>query len=212
VIDSGGQGEAGMAPDRIEMPPISLIVARSVPQRIIGCDNRLPWRLPSDLKRFRALTTGRAILMGRKTFESIGRPLPNRENIVLSRTPGENAAGLFWAGTRESAILLADRLTVAAGKETFFVIGGDKVYRSFFEDGLVDRIYLTEVLTGPFQGGAAFFPYDLDPAEWKIVGEEKPDRGPGDEFEFRFVTCERRVRRVRTRDSADFLPDGITRV
>lgn len=198
-----------MAPDRVAMPSISLIVARSVPQKIIGCDNSLPWRLPSDLKRFRALTTGHAIVMGRRTFESIGRPLPNRDNIVLSRAPGENAPGLFWAATRESAMLLADRLTVAAGKETFFVIGGDKVYRSFFEDGLVDRIYLTEVLTGPLEGGTAFFPYDLDRADWRIVGEEKPERAAGDEFAFRFVTYERCVPRVRTRDSAELPPDDV---
>jgi len=104
---------------------------------VIGRDGGLPWRLPHDLKRFKSLTLGHALLMGRRTQQSIGRPLPGRRNFVLSRDPGWRAPGCETVACPEAALALTDP------SQTLFVIGGAEVYRACW--GLVGRVELTEV-------------------------------------------------------------------
>src|SRR4051794_12023187 len=104
--------------------PLSLIAAVAE-NRCIGTENKLPWHLPEDLKRFRAITRGHPVIMGRKTFESIGRPLPQRQNIVISRDPHYSAGGVETATSLERAIEKAK----AQNPQQIFVIGGAEIYR-----------------------------------------------------------------------------------
>ncbi len=117
---------------------ISLIVAMAA-NRCIGRDGRLPWQLPEDLQRFKQLTMGHSLLMGRKTFESIGRPLPGRTSYVLSRTPGFSIQGCRVVSDLEHAIDAAER----AGENELFICGGEDVYRQALP--LCERIYLTQL-------------------------------------------------------------------
>ncbi len=116
---------------------LSIIVAMTE-DRVIGKDNRLPWRLPEDLKRFKKITMGHPIIMGRKTFDSLGRPLPGRTNIVLTRNPGFKHAGVHVARSLEDAVHFAE--TQEGGDEQF-VIGGETIYRVALP--LAKRLYLT---------------------------------------------------------------------
>ncbi len=130
-------------------------------QRVIGVDNQLPWRLSADLKHFKALTMGKPIVMGRKTWESIGRPLPGRANIVVSRQPGFVAEGAEVCTDLDMALDCARAAAVRDGVDELFIIGGETLYRQSLEQ--VDRIYLTEVdLT---VAGDAYYPR-LAPADW----------------------------------------------
>ena len=139
---------------RISLPSISYVVARSWPDSIIGRNNELPWHLRTDLQRFKAITLSHPIIMGKKTHLSIGRALPGRVNIVLSRASEFSLNSNFWqhdetmllfAENRESALFFADVISIATGKTDFFVIGGGEMYR-IFED-LFNKVYLTEVMT-----------------------------------------------------------------
>jgi len=124
------------------------IIAAIASNRVIGRNGGLPWHLPADLRRFREITAGHAVIMGRKTFESIGRPLPDRVNIVISRQSGYGADGIVVAGSLQAAIALA------AGEDEVFICGGGEIYQKALS--LADRIYLT-VLDQPFDG-TVFFP------------------------------------------------------
>lgn len=126
---------------------ISIIVAMAK-NRVIGNQGQLPWYLPTDLRRFRQLTMGHPLLMGRQTFEAIGRPLPGRRTIVLSRNPAYQAAGCELAGDLNTALLMA------RGAEELFVCGGAQIYRQVLP--LAERIYLTELAVAV--EGDAFFP------------------------------------------------------
>src|SRR5208283_5180300 len=136
---------AGMA-SRVRLPSISLIVARSYPGNVIGYQNKLPWHIKSDLKRFKSITSGHVIIMGRSTFDSIGRVLPERTNIVMSATPrpsigpsfqADETTQLFWTNRREDALFLADVISIWRKVDDIFVIGGEKMYTLF--DDLVNR-------------------------------------------------------------------------
>ena len=124
---------------------ISIIVAMAK-NRVIGNQGQLPWHLPTDLRRFRQLTMGHPLLMGRRTFEAIGRPLPGRRTIVLSRNPGYEAAGCDLADDLNAALLMA------RGADELFICGGAQIYRQTLP--LAERIYLTELATAV----DAFFP------------------------------------------------------
>jgi len=136
---------------------VSLIVAAAA-NNVIGHAGKLPWRLPEDLRRFRALTMGKPIIMGRLTHESIGRALPGRRNIVISRQSGYRAAGCEVVATPAAA------LDLAAGADEVMVIGGGRIYQQMLP--LADRIYLTRVQAEP--EGDAYFPV-LDDARWQII-------------------------------------------
>lgn len=127
---------------------VSAVVAVSE-NGVIGKDNQLPWRLPSDLKFFKQLTTGHVVIMGRKTFESIGKPLPNRRNLVISRNPDYPAEGV------EVFTSLVAALKACLGEDEVFVIGGATIYEKAFDLDLVDRIYMT-IVHGEFEGDAHF--------------------------------------------------------
>lgn len=152
----------------MDRPRLSLLaaVARN---GVIGRDNALPWRLPEDLRRFRALTLGHPVIMGRKTFDSIlaanGRPLPGRENIVVTRSPGYAAAGCRVVHSIAEAI-------AAASEAEAFVIGGAEIYALALP--LAQRLYLTEI-DADFEGDAVFPSYDR--REWRELTRD-PRIGP----------------------------------
>lgn len=120
---------------------------------VIGTDAGLPWHLPRDMKHFRAVTLGKPIILGRKTLEQIGRPLPDRVNIVLTRRPGFAAAGVRVVGSAAEAVEVAAREAERLGADEAVVIGGGEVYREFLPRA--DRLYLT-VVDGEFEGTTTF--------------------------------------------------------
>ena len=145
---------------------------------VIGVDGELPWRLPPDLRHFKELTTGHVVVMGRKTFESIGRPLPNRTNVVVTRQPSYAAEGAVVVGSLDDALVEA---ALHAGD--VMVIGGGEIYSSALD--LADVVELTEVHLSP--EGDAFFP-SLDPATWREVSRESHEH---EDIGFDFVRLER---------------------
>lgn len=157
---------------------IHLIVATDQAHGI-GIDNRLPWRLPEDLQYFKRTTSGHTILMGRKTYESIGRPLPQRRNIVISRNPAWQAEGV------EVAHSLQQALELAATEEKVFVIGGAQVYQQALP--LADFILQTKIAKN--FACDAFFPA-LDPQLWQEVARETHYSKEND-CPFEFVTLQR---------------------
>ncbi|HEY0331921.1 MAG TPA: dihydrofolate reductase [Rhodopseudomonas sp.] len=194
------------------MPSISFVVARSWPSHIIGCDNKLPWHLRSDLQRFRKITLGHVVLMGRNTFDSIGRPLPGRVNIILSKRPANDQesniwnrsdTSLIWSRSREDAMYLADILSLAAGLKEFFVIGGEQMYELFAELG--NRIHLTEVFTQlPREAGDSHFDQEFDGRKWRATQEEEIPAGPNDEYPSRYTIYDRRIKTVRYVELEDY--------
>jgi dihydrofolate reductase len=203
-------------PSRVKMPSLSFIVARSSPGHIIGCENKLPWHLRSDLARFKRITLGHVIIMGRKTHASIGRVLPGRITIVLSRRPdvarentvwGLQETSLLWAGNRENALFLADFLTIGKEKLDFFVIGGAEIFEMFSD--LFNKVYLTEVLA-TVQGDTTFeteFKYPF----WQKISEENLSQSATDEYPSRFAIYEKRDKHTRYRKFPDFLTDATAR-
>lgn len=141
--------------------PQVILIAAVARNLAIGLDNQLLWRLPGDLKRFKALTMGHPILMGRKTFESLGRPLPGRRNVVVSRNPNWQSAGAEVFASLEGA------LAACVGVEKVFVIGGAEIYRQALP--LTDVLDLTEVNDAP--AGDVFFPERIS-GEWLEVSRE----------------------------------------
>nr|WP_246670459.1 dihydrofolate reductase [Agrobacterium tumefaciens] len=183
------------------MPSAVSVVARSYPDRIIGIENRLPWRLGTDLKNFKALTLDHAIIMGRKTFESLGRPLPRRINIVLSRDHVPDTENVKWAQNPETALLLADFYSICMCKKQFFVIGGENIYGIF--DKYINKIFLTDVNTGSINGDAKF-DYDFDPAEWIFKYEKEFPESEVDDYSFRISYLVRRRHEHRQRFIEEF--------
>jgi dihydrofolate reductase len=159
---------------------ISLIVAMSQ-TRVIGKDNALPWRIPADLKHFKALTLGKPVIMGRKTFESIGKPLPERTNIVVSRS-GFRATGVITAVSLPQALDIAH----THGEEAM-VIGGAEIYRQALP--MADCLYLTEVHADI--GGDAIFP-EINPQVWCEVSREHHDDDTSAQFPYSFVTLKKK--------------------
>jgi len=159
-------------------PRISVIAALAR-NRVIGIENRLPWRLPEDLAHFKALTLNHPILMGRKTFESLGRPLPGRTNIVITRNPDYRPEGCLVADSIPAALALC-----ADADEAFF-IGGAELYAQVIP--LADRLYLTEVDIDA--EGDAWFP-DYDRSAFREASRESHTGEKGDALAFDFVVYE----------------------
>ncbi|MDI9473269.1 MAG: dihydrofolate reductase, partial [Bacillota bacterium] len=147
---------------------------------IIGKENGLLWHLPNDLKHFRKITEGHTIIMGRKTFESIGRVLPNRRHIVLTRSSDFQVEGVEKASSIEEVLKLVEN------EEEAFVIGGGEIYRQFLP--LVQRIYMTEVDIE--KDADVFFPA-IDSLEWKVVEEEPGVLDERNTIPHRFLILER---------------------
>jgi len=165
---------------RLALPRIALIaaVARN---GVIGVDNHLPWRLPEDMKRFRDLTTGHSVVMGRRTWESIGKPLPARQNMVVTHTPPRSVPGVEFARSLDEALERATR------PEPVFIIGGEALYREALPRA--ELLYLTEIV-GDFQGDARF--PDFDRALWRETSRTEHGAldAPG-ALTYHFVTYER---------------------
>ncbi len=166
--------------------PIVLIAAIA-DNGVIGDDNRLIWRLKTDLRHFRSLTLGRPVLMGRKTFLSIGKPLPGRETIVLTRDPDFLAEGVHVAHSLDEALSMGERLGLRMGADSVTVAGGADVYRQALP--LVDRLELTLVHATP--DGDALFP-EWDHCAFVAKQRESHPRSPEDEHPFTFATFSRR--------------------
>lgn len=188
----------------VDLPSIAYVVARSTPAHVIGCDNKVPWKLKTDLRRFREITSGHVIVMGRKTHESIGRTLPNRINIVISRRKGNSSEDLLWANGRESALFFADHFSISLNKKTIFVIGGEEVYKIF--EPLFNKIYLTEV-HAPNVPGDAFFPYKFDLRKWTTIEKVFVPKSEDDEFDSDYMIFERRTKSVRQVELWRFLKE-----
>jgi dihydrofolate reductase len=158
---------------------ISLIVAMGE-NRVIGVDNRMPWHLSSDLQRFRRITLGKPILMGRRTHQSIGRPLPGRQNIVLTSDADFAAAGCDVVHS------VADALTAAGDAPELMVIGGAVLYREFLPRA--DRLYLT--LIHRSFAGETFFP-EIDWAEWREIKRQDVNDDARSGLRYSFIDYER---------------------
>ncbi|MCY1280236.1 Dihydrofolate reductase type 3 [compost metagenome] len=143
--------------------PLAMIAALAE-NRVIGIDNRLPWHLPADLKHFKALTLGKPIIMGRKTWDSLGRPLPGRLNLVVSRQAGLQLDGAEVFASLDAALARADAWARAEDAEELMLIGGAQLYAEALP--LAQRLYLTRVALSP--AGDAHFP-ELPPSDWYLA-------------------------------------------
>ena len=143
--------------------PLSLIAALAQ-NRVIGVDNSMPWHLPGDFKFFKATTLGKPIIMGRKTWDSLGRPLPGRLNIVVSRQTGLVLEGAEVYPSLEAAVARAEEWALEQGASELMLIGGAQLYSQGLEQA--DRLYLTRVALSP--EGDAWFP-EFDEQQWKRV-------------------------------------------
>lgn len=161
---------------------ISFIVAKST-NNVIGVNNKLPWHLKDDLQHFKKLTMGHHILMGRKTFESIGKPLPGRMSLVVSSEPRPNQDSVFWFTSIFRAIKQAER----NGETELFIIGGEKVFKAALS--LADRIYLTEVKSDV--QGDAFFP-QLSMKNWKKISEQEYQKNAENDHDFTVTILDRK--------------------
>lgn len=158
---------------------VSIIVA-AASNGVIGFKNELLWHLPDDFKRFKEITSGHPIIMGRKTFESLGRPLPRRLNIVITRNPDDyHPEGVEVADSLEFAVRLAGSAT---GYEEIFIIGGGEIYRQSFP--IVTKIYLTQVHAQP--EGDTFFVIP-DPDNWKVVSSVSHDADERHQYAFDYI-------------------------
>ncbi len=161
------------------MPLISIIAAVAE-NRAIGIHNRLPWHLPADLKYFRNKTLGHHVIMGRKNYQSIGKPLPQRTNIVVSRDPGFDAPGCVVVNSIDAA------LAAAHGDPEVFIIGGAGIYAQSLP--FADRLYLTLVHYS-FEGDT-YFP-ELEWAQWKEISKEFHEPDERNPYPYSFVVLDR---------------------
>jgi dihydrofolate reductase len=160
--------------------PRICIIAAMAANRVIGRNNTLPWHLPADLKRFRALTLGHPVVMGRKTYESIGKPLPGRRNLVITRNRDFSAPGCELVASLDAA------LAACRGASEIFIIGGAELYRESL--ARAQRLELTEIHAA-FEGDATF--PEFARAQWRETLRERHHGEPGIPFGYDFVRYER---------------------
>jgi dihydrofolate reductase len=170
----------------IARPQIVLIVAVAE-NGVIGRDNAIPWRLKSDMQRFRALTLTKPVVMGRKTFESLRRPLPGRTNIVITRDPAYRAPGAIVTSSFENACAVALGDALRRSATDIMMLGGVDVFARSLQ--IADRLEITEVHARP--EGDTRFPA-IDPAQWEEVSRIGNSAGPDDSAGFSYVTYRRR--------------------
>ena len=164
---------------------IALVVAVA-DNGVIGRQGGLAWRLSSDLKFFRKVTMNKPLIMGRKTFESIGKPLDGRDNIVITRNSAFEAPGILVAANLEDALELAREKARMRGADEISIIGGAQIYALALPRA--DRIYLTRIHASP--DGDIFFP-QIDKAQWREVSRERHAAGPKDSADYSFIMLER---------------------
>ncbi|MCX8019158.1 MAG: type 3 dihydrofolate reductase [Chitinophagaceae bacterium] len=160
---------------------ISLVVA-AAHNNVIGINGKIPWRLPNDMKHFKNITWGLPLIMGRKTFESLGRPLPGRKNIILSRTPHHSHENALFVKTVKDALFVAAQTDA----REVMIIGGGEIYKLFFNKA--KRIYLTRVDDSP--KGDTYFPA-LSPKSWKLVHQQNHEADDKNPFNHSFQVWER---------------------
>ncbi len=158
-----------LAPMKTTHLPLAMIAALAR-NGVIGLDNQMPWHLPADLKHFKAKTLGKPIIMGRKTWDSLGRPLPGRLNLVISRQPNLQLEGAEVFASLEDALVRADEWARQQGVDELMLIGGAQLYAQALP--LAERLYLTRIELEP--QGDAFFP-DRVAAEWTLTEREEHD-------------------------------------
>jgi dihydrofolate reductase len=163
-----------------------VLVVAVAENNVIGRNGALPWHLKSELGHFRRLTLNHPVLMGRNTYLSIGKPLKDRTNIVLTRKAGEAAPGLIWAGSLEEGLALARVDAEQRGVGEIMVIGGNDVFARTLP--IADRLEFTRVHASP--EGDVVFP-SLDLAHWKETRREPHRRAPGDDHDFTVLSYER---------------------
>ncbi len=156
------------------------LIAAVAENGVIGDGNHIPWRLPGDFAHFKRMTMGKPLIMGRKTFESIGRPLPGRTNIVVSRQEGYQPDGVIVISSLEAALDHAQEIAKADRANEVMVGGGAEIYRQALP--FADRMYITQVMLEP-QGDAYFPPIDFE--QWKPGGEINVAAHPDDSAAFR---------------------------
>jgi dihydrofolate reductase len=166
--------------------PLVLVVAVAE-NGVIGRKGDLPWRIPGDLKHFKAVTMGKPVVMGRKTFESIGKPLPGRPNIVISRDPAYRPDGVIVTRGFESVMDAAEKEAARIGASEIAIIGGYGLFEHFLPKA--SRIEITEVHARP--EGDVLFPA-FDRSQWKETHRDGPHKGASDDFSYTKVTLERR--------------------
>jgi dihydrofolate reductase len=166
--------------------PLILVVALAE-NGVIGRDNHLLWRIKTDLGRFRRLTMGKPMIMGRKTFQSIGKPLPGRETIVLTRDAHFAAAGVHVVHNWEEAVAKGAELAARMEADSVAVAGGAEIYALALPE--VQSLFLTKVHAAP--EGDAVFP-DFDRSQFRETKREEHPKGPDDEHPFTFIDLERR--------------------
>ncbi|HHX82626.1 MAG TPA: type 3 dihydrofolate reductase [Pseudomonadaceae bacterium] len=168
---------------------LALIVA-AARNRVIGLNNAMPWHLPADLRYFKQVTLGKPVIMGRNTFESIGRPLPGRDNIVVTRNPAFEAAGVSVVHSLEEALALGSRLLSEQGRPEaeLMLIGGAQLYAQAMP--LADRLYITEVDAEP--EGDAWFPV-IDKRQWQEVAREHLPASAENPYACSFCVLERKA-------------------
>lgn len=165
------------------MTPLRLsILVAMAKNRVIGRDNRLPWHLPADLKHFKFLTMGQTIVMGRKTYESIGKPLPGRANVVITRQTDYEIPGAVVVNSLEDALLVCEETSTIDTEN--FIIGGEKLYQQTIK--ICQRMYITEIQSN-FDGDV-FFP-QFDPGDWEEMQRDKHVDG---NLEYHFVVLDRK--------------------
>lgn len=166
-----------------------VLVAAVADNGVIGAGNTIPWRLKSDMQRLKAITMNKPVVMGRKTFASLKRPLPGRTNIVVTRDAGFESPGIVVATSFEAALGLARADALQRGASEIAVLGGAEIYAHFLE--LADRLEITEVHATP--EGDTHFPA-IDRTAWEEVSRVRHEAGPDDNAAFSYVTYRRRKR------------------
>ena len=165
---------------------LSLMVAKAS-NRVIGRNNKLPWYLPNDLKYFKQVTFGKPVIMGRKTWDSLGKPLPGRTNIVITRQTDFQAEGAKVVATLDEAVTLAENVAFIEGQDEAVVMGGAEIYALALPK--TDRLYLTEVHAEV--DGDTWFP-EYDTSEWKEIGREDFSAEGPNPYDYSFVVYERK--------------------
>lgn len=182
---TGASGTAGALHGRRRVPLV--LVAAVAGNGVIGRAGALPWRLRTDLRRFRRLTSGHPVVMGRRTYLSIGRPLPDRTTIVVSRDPRFAASGVVVAASLEAGLSAAEGDALRREADAIMVGGGADVYAQTI--GLAARLEITRVRAS--MEGDTLFPF-IDPAQWRETARDDHPAGPGDEAPFTTLSFERR--------------------
>jgi dihydrofolate reductase len=169
------------------VPPVVTHVLAATSRGVIGRNGGMPWRLPSDMKRFRQVTMGKPVIMGRKTFDSIGKPLPGRTNIVVTRNPQFTHEGVKTVGSLQAARDLCDSIAAIDGIEEAMIIGGAEIYRQALP--LADRLYLTEV-HAEVEGDTTF--PEFDRSEWQEIAREDFEAAGPNPYNYSFLILDRK--------------------